>query len=113
MVERRKFPRVEFTRGVLWRNTDSLDNLDIANDISEGGIGITTNTAALRPNDLVQLEFQLPTTKTIHTKAQVKWVAPNDLRRDTWRAGLQFIDISDVKRHEICCFVGKCRYACD
>ena len=112
MAERRKFPRVELKRSFLWRGTGTLDNLDAVENVSEGGIAIGLKNQELKPKDIVQFEFQLPTGKVVHSKAQVRWAgAKTD--GDGFRAGMEFSDISDKNRHEIRCFVGKCRYDCE
>ena len=113
MNERRKYPRVSFRRGVLWRKINTLDNLDAARDVSEGGIGIITSTDGLKIEDAMPLEFQLPTGKVIHAKAQVRWVLADQRPGQGFLAGLEFSHISDEDRQNIRCFVGKCRYGCD
>jgi len=112
MVERRRFPRIDVNRGVMWRRSDSLDNLDTLSNVSEGGVGLITNQKALTAGDVVQLEFTLPSSKTIQSKAQVKWTTLTGTVPDSHYVGLQFLDVNSARQQEIRCFVGKCRYGC-
>ncbi len=112
MIERRKFPRVEMKQSFLWRGVDTLDNIDVAWDVSEGGIGVAVKNAKLKLKDVIQLEFQLPMGKSVHSKARIQWVNGSATSEEA-RAGVEFFDISDKNTHDIRCFVGKCRYGCD
>nr|CAX69007.1 Response regulator receiver protein, PilZ domain [uncultured bacterium] len=111
MLERRKFPRISVNRGIMWRKSDSLDNLDILSNVSEGGVGLVTNQS-IKNGEVVQVEFTLPASKTIQSKAQVRWTSSGGSNADTCSVGLQFMDISSARQQEIRCFVGKCRYGC-
>jgi|TARA_B100000315_G_C14584475_1_gene592179 c-di-GMP-binding flagellar brake protein YcgR len=112
MKERRKFPRVAMKRGIVWRTDNTLDNLDRGYDISEGGVCLDCANV-LDADDVVHLEFYLPTKSKIYAKAKVKWVKSVNESEPAQRTGFEFSDMSDPLKHEIRHFVGVCRYGCD
>jgi hypothetical protein len=74
---------------------------------------IVTNSAGIKPEDSLQLEFYLPTGRIIHSKADVRWVNPEGPDSERHRVGLEFKDLTDAMRQDIRCFIGKCRYGCE
>ncbi|MBN3039602.1 MAG: PilZ domain-containing protein [Candidatus Omnitrophica bacterium] len=113
MKERRRTPRVNLKRGIIWRGQNTLDNLDQGINISEGGMSFIVNNDQLTVDDLIQLSFRLPTKKTIQAKAKVKWTLLDQPTGSMQKAGVEFVDVGNPQRQEIRHFVGVCRYGCD
>ncbi len=113
MKERRKFRRVNLKIGTMWRRTDTLDNLDKMKNIGEGGVCLEMDRKELNADDTLQLEFQLPTGKTVYSKAKVMWVNPSQSHKDSYRAGAEFLDITYSGGQEIRHFIGEILYGFD
>lgn len=112
-MERRKYPRIEFKRAVLWRSSASLDNLDHACDISEGGLCLAMEKLHLMPQEPLLLELQLPTKTVIRARARVCWIGPGKIDDLRWRVGIEFTSMDDATKNELRHFVGVFRYGCD
>ncbi|MDD3297075.1 MAG: PilZ domain-containing protein [Candidatus Omnitrophica bacterium] len=112
MEERRRFPRVNFNRPILWRRFDTLDNLDKGSNISEGGMCLFMETNMVSKRDVFQLEFQLPEGVTVYSKVKVCWVSKAKDSSIGLQAGIEFVDIADTHRQEVKQFVGHSRYGC-
>ena len=101
MEERRKFRRVNLEIGAMWRRTDTLDNLDKMKNIGEGGVCLEVDRKEVSADDILQLEFQLPTGKTVYSRAMVIWVNPNQSEKNTWMAG-KTLQIAEDNSHNCC-----------
>jgi c-di-GMP-binding flagellar brake protein YcgR len=112
-MENRKYPRVRFERPVLWRGAVSLDNLDEARNLSEGGICLAIEELHLKIGETIQIETFLPTNAVIRGIATVKWIGPGSLKDLKCRVGLEFSDIDQRSINELRHFVGVCKYGCD
>jgi len=92
--ERRKYKRLKVFHLsvpiVLKTNTEGLSIPGILLDISAGGIGILT-FKEIPVNTVVNLQINLHYIKTDIIKAKVVWIKQLD---KTYRAGVQFIEIS-------------------
>ncbi len=113
MKERRKYPRVSFDRNVLWRGPRTFDNLHRAKNASECGLCLVVGKQELDVGEIIQLQTQLPTNVTFHSRAKVVWARPDHKDPSKCNVGLTFLEISDSDRYEMCHFVGVCRYGCD
>jgi c-di-GMP-binding flagellar brake protein YcgR len=103
--ERRKYKRLKVFHLsvpiVLKTNTEGLSIPGILLDISAGGIGILT-FKEIPVNTVVNLQINLNYIKTDIIKAKVVWIKQLD---KTYRAGLQFIEISKKDFEQISNYV--------
>jgi c-di-GMP-binding flagellar brake protein YcgR len=103
--ERRKYKRLKVFHLsvpiVLKTNTEGLSIPGILLDISAGGIGILT-FKEIPVNTVVNLQINLHYIKTDIIKAKVVWIKQLD---KTYRAGLQFIEISKKDFEQISNYV--------
>jgi c-di-GMP-binding flagellar brake protein YcgR len=103
--ERRKYKRLKVFHLsvpiVLKANTEGLSIPGILLDISAGGIGILT-FKEIPVNTVVNLQINLHYIKTDIIKAKVVWIKQLD---KTYRAGLQFIEISKKDFEQISNYV--------
>ncbi len=103
--ERRKYKRLKIFHLsipiVLKTNTEDLSFPGILLDISANGIGILT-FKEIPVNTIVNLQINLHQIKTDCIKAKVVWTKQLD---KTYRAGLQFIEISKKDFEQISDYV--------
>ena len=111
--ERRKFPRAPLKRSILWRGAQTLDNLHLVSNISEGGVLLVLDRAEAKVGDRVHLQIPLPTNYTVHANAEVVWLQPHSTQGLHCSAGLAFSVLNDADLSEVRHFVGVCRYGCD
>lgn len=107
MEEKRKFPRIN-TIGMMvnWRKVETFDNLHNTKDISGGGICLLIERKeSVDIGDTLQLEFNLPSGETIHSKGRAVWLdkfAIGDINNNMhYEVGIEFLDISDKDREAI------------
>jgi c-di-GMP-binding flagellar brake protein YcgR len=86
---------------VLKTNIEGLSIPGILLDISAGGIGILT-FKEIPVNTVVNLQINLHYIKTDIIKAKVVWIKQLDI---TYKAGLQFIEISKKDFEQISNYV--------
>ena len=108
--ERRKFVRMNYTTPVKWKNLATSAEgssfiIDIAKDISAGGVRMILNTV-LKAGDELYIKFKLPPDKTFNLKGQVKWTKEIELVSEEgdstiYYAGIEFLDMSDEERDSI------------
>lgn len=103
--ERRKYKRLKVLNLsvpiVLKTNIEGLSIPGILLDISAGGIGILT-FKEIPVNTVVNLQINLHYIKTDIIKAKVVWIKQLDI---TYKAGLQFIEISKKDFEQISNYV--------
>jgi c-di-GMP-binding flagellar brake protein YcgR len=103
--ERRKYKRLKVLHLsvpiVLKTNIEGLSIPGILLDISAGGIGILT-FKEIPVNTVVNLQINLHYIKTDIIKAKVVWIKQLD---KTYKAGLQFIEISKKDFEQISNYV--------
>ena len=109
MEEKRKFVRLKRDVNIRWTKADEAQETaaqaqDITMDISEGGICLITYEELPIGKEL-NLEMELPTGKTIFSKAKVSWVREFEIIGEKtekgYEVGVQFVDISPSDREEI------------
>ena len=100
--ERRKFPRVPVTQlKVIWRTTDTLDNLTPAKNISAKGICLLTGDEQPKIGDILAVEYFIPPSeKASYVKAKIVWV-----KEATKEAGIEFIDLAISAFNELQKFI--------
>lgn len=113
MEEKRRYVRLNASVDVRWSKiVDPVEKLaynnNITKNISEGGICLLVYEK-VEVGDILSLIFELPTRKTICSKAQVRWVKEfrmgGEKARQGYDIGLEFLDILSEDREEIKNFV--------
>jgi len=103
--ERRNHQRMPLETSVTW-NSETNFYTGFTNDISEGGIFVSTYAVAARGAKMV-LEFTLPDNKEkICVQAEVRWLREYNPDSDANPGmGLEFVNLSDEDRQRIDAFI--------
>ncbi len=112
-MENRKYPRVKLRRPILWRGDKTLDNVDYARNVSEGGLCLAVEKLGLKVDQVIQIETFLPTKVTVSALAKVRWIGPGTIDDLKCKVGIEFVKLERSVRNELRHFVGVSRYGFD
>lgn len=114
MEERRKFVRLNANVDVKWAKItpdkeSASGDLSTTKNISGGGICLTMYGKNVDVGDLLDMEIDLPTKKTIRVKGRVAWVGEFEIvggrHEKSYDVGIEFLEINEEDRIEISQFV--------
>lgn len=106
--ERRKFLRLNINVNFKWKKLPGgkkeVFEEGSTKNISGGGVCLMSYKK-ISKGDILVIEMQLPTGKTINSKAKVVWVSEIDTHgasgEKRYDAGVEFLDITESDREDI------------
>ncbi len=114
MEERRKFVRLNTNVDVKWAKITpdkegATGDLSKTKNISGGGICLTVYGKNVDIGDILDMEIDLPTKKTIKVRGRVAWVGEFEIvggrHEKNYDLGVEFLEIDEEDRIEINQFV--------